>query len=407
MSNTLGNGVFNPEYWSREMQVVFHKENVAISLANTEQRALLSDGDTLNKPYRTPAEVRTYTKGADITVRDIRGANEYLTVDTAQVIPFYVDDIDKIQNKWDTAAKWAGDAQRQLNNKIDQALLGEYSSATEGVYNDDVGGSGATTAIPVTTSNIQQIFTASARKLDEYDRPQAGRFACIGPRLLETLRLYIGGKDTSMADIVGNNGVVTQRFGFEIYYSNNAAFTATWTPANNPTAGETVTIAGVTWTFATTPGSAGEVDVGSATADTLDILVAAVNNAAKYDQGDGAATGAAAGYYEVTDENRWKLGKAGVVATDGTSTMTIVGYGDLVVSASEAADPWSVQIQHVLAGIKGATDLVVQKSPNVEFRVAEKRLGRYVYPWHLYGKKTFADMAASLVDVNIDASSWS
>jgi len=401
MANSLGNGVFNPAFWSRNMQTVFHKENVAIALANTELRSYLKAGDVIHKPYRTPPEVRTYTKGSDITVRDVRGTDEYLTVDTAQVVPFYVDDLDKIQNGYAVAATFAGDAQRMLNNKLDQAFCGQYSAADDDVYADDVGGSGSTTAITVTTSNVQNLFTAAARKLDQVDVPQAGRFALIGPRLLETLRLYIGGKDTTMADIVGNNGKVSERFGFEIYYSNNLAFTATWTPADEPTAGDTFSIAGVTWTFAATPSTAGEIDLSGTLATTLDDVVLAINNETLYDQGDGLATS----YYEVTDADRWKLTKAGIVATDGTTCVTIVGYGDIVVASSTAGE-WSVQTQHMLCGRKGAVDLVAQKSPNVEFRMAEKRLGRYVYPWHLYGIKTFDDGDAQLVDVNINAASW-
>jgi hypothetical protein len=48
MANVLGNGVFNPAYWAKEMQQIFFKENRAISLANTELRTLLNDGDTVN-----------------------------------------------------------------------------------------------------------------------------------------------------------------------------------------------------------------------------------------------------------------------------------------------------------------------------------------------------------------------
>lgn len=91
MSNDLT--AFNSEFWAREMQVVFHKENVAIGLANTELRAILSEGDTLNKPYRSYMTVKSYTKGTDITAQDVSGTNEQLSVATAKVIPFYVDDI--------------------------------------------------------------------------------------------------------------------------------------------------------------------------------------------------------------------------------------------------------------------------------------------------------------------------
>lgn len=394
MSNDLT--AFNPEYWANEMQEVFFKENVAIKIANTDLRSLLNDGDTVNRPYRSKPRTQTYTKGTDITAKDRSGTNETLVVDTAKVAPFYVDDLDAIQNKWDSASLFAKDCMRQLNNVLDQVVSGEYSNAGDDLFSDDVGGSGATTPIAITTSNIQQVFTAAGRKLDMEDVPQDQRFALIGPHMLETLRLYIGGRDTDYADAVGRNGMVMERFGFKIYYSNNVAFSATWTPANNPTDGDTVSIAGVTFTFKATPALAGAVDIGSDTAGSIANLVAAI-----MDTGTVGTT-----YIALSDENRWKIEKSGIVATDGTTVMTIVGYGDISVAASEAADPWSVQVQHSLFGRVGATDLVVQKSPSIVFRDAEKRLGKYVYPWMLYGKKTFYEYKRQLLDVNIDASSF-
>jgi hypothetical protein len=395
MSNDLS--TFTPEIWAREMQTIFFKENVAIALANTEFRDQLKIGDTVNKPYRSHLIVKSYTKGSDITAQDVSGTNEQLTVATAKVVPFYVDDIDALQNKWAMATQYAQDAQRMLNNVLDQVIASEFTSANSDVYAADVGGSGATTPITLSTSNIQQVFTAASRKLDSLNIPQAGRFALIGPRILEVIRLYVGGKDTSMADVIGNNGKIAERFGFELYYSNNLAYSATWTPANQPSDGDTVTIAGVVFTFETsTLTTAGQVKSETSTAVTLDNLVAAIN---------GTGTSGVE-YYDLTDANRFKLTQAGIVATDGTTTLGIVGYGDISVAASEANDPWSLQTQHALFGHKGATDLVVQKAPNVEFRMAEKRLGRYVYPWVLYGYKTFADMKDALVDVNILTSAW-
>ena len=354
-----------------------------------------------HKPYRSHLMAKTYTKGTDITVQDVSGTDDTLTVDTAKVVPFYIDDLDKIQNKWDMATKFAGDAQRLLNNVLDQAVLAEYSSATSDIYNADVGGSGSTTAIPITTANIFNVFTAAARKLDYLNMPSIGRFATLSPRALETLRLSIAGRETGVGDTVGENGKIGNRFGFELYETNNAPFTATFTigDTSTPDAADTVSIAGVTFTWRTdTADAAGEVYATTNSSTSLDNLVLAIN---------GTTAGTSTTYYALSDANRWKLTNAGVTATRTTaSIMTITAYGDVVVASSDAADLWSVQIQHLLFGIKGATDLVVQKSPSVEFRVAEKRLGRYVYPWMLYGKKTFGDGADALVDVNIDASSW-
>ena len=401
MSNDLT--AFNPEYWAKEMQTIFYKNNVAIGLANTELRDQLEFGTTINKPYRSHARVTSYTKGTDITVADRTSANEYLTVDTAKITPFYVDDLDKIQNKWDAASKYAADGMKLLNNVLDQAVFAEYSNASSDVYAADIGESGATTAIALTQANIQKVFSASARKLDSLDIPADKRFAVLGPRMLETLRLYVGNKETGFGDTVSNNGLIANRFGFRLLYSNNLPFSATLTTSAAIANGETITINGCTFTFADSMGStAGSVYSGGTDADTTTQLVAAINACTTGTEGTGNT------YRLPTDKNAWKIAKAGVVATDATTTMTLVGYGDIGVSETmgQADNVWSVQVQHALFGMVGATDLLVQKAPNVEFRVAEKRLGRYIYPWMNFGKKTFADMTDALVAIHLNASGY-
>ena len=100
--------------------------------------------------------------------------------------------------------------------------------------------------------------------------------------------------------------------------------------------------------------------------------------------------------------------KNNVIAAESGTNINITANGELSVAEAltAAADVWSTQYSYLLMGAKKATDLVVQKAPNVEFRVAEKRLGRYVYPWMLYGVKTFTDMKDALCKVKLDASKW-
>lgn len=301
------------------------------------------------------------------------------------------------------ATKFAGDAQKLLNNVLDQAILAEYSNATSNIYLADIGGSGATTAIPLTTANVQSVFSAASRKLDQLDIPQGSRFAVIGPRALETLRLQVAGRETTIGDVVSENGKIGTRFGFELYYSNNVPFTATLTTSAAIANAETVTINGCTFTFKDTlTEAAGEVYSGGTDADTTTQLVAAINACSTGVEGEGNT------YRLPSDANMWKVTKAGIAATDGTTYLTIAGYGDIAVSETmgQGDNVWSAQQQHIVFGMKGATDLVVQKSPSVEFRVAEKRLGKYVYPWVLFGKKTFTDMEDALAIAHIDASSW-
>jgi len=398
MSNSLS--AFTPAYWARAMQEIFFKENVAIALATTELRTYLNDGDTVHKPYRSYLAAVTYTKGNDITTfNDLTATPEYLTVDTAKVVPFYVDDLDRIQNKWDAATTFAQDAQRVLNNILDQAVLAEYTNARSYISAQDLGGSG-TGSIAITQSNIPNLFAVAARKLEAADVPTGNLCAVVGPRLMEILKLYVGGRETGFGDTVGANGLVGNRFGFQLYQSNNVPFTAVIALAGLPTDANTITIDGVVFTWeahGTNCNATGEVDLGTDATTAGDNLCLAIN---------GVTAGTTATYYDVSSTDRKKLRKHGITATNSTGTVTISGYGDVAIA--EATDNCTItsNTQYPVFMMKGAIDLVTQKSPSVEFRVAEKRLGRYVYPWMLYGKKTFDSMKDALTYCKVDTSSW-
>lgn len=380
------------------MQETFFKESVALGIANTELRADLKDGDTLHKPYGSYARVQTYTKGTDITVKDISSTDDYLTVSTAKVASFYVDDIDRVQNKYDTIKEFAAGAMRQLNNVLDQAVFAEYSNAGTTLTGASIGE--AVGGIVFSPANCANVFTAAGRVLNSKKRLGGERFALIGPRMLEVIQQYVGGRETGFGDTVSDNGKVANRFGFSLRLSNNLPFTATLTTSSAIGNAETVTINGVTFTFKDAAAvNPGEVYSGGTDADTTTQLVAAIN---------GSGTPGATTYIELSAEDRQLLEESGIVATDNTTNIGIVAYGDIVVSETmaQAANVWSSQFQYALMGQVGAIDLVTQVSPNIVFRDAQLRLGKYVHPWMLFGKKTFTRMRDNLVAVKFDVSAW-
>ncbi len=398
MANTIT--AFTPAYWAKEMQVVFFKECVALGLANTELRDVLSNGDVVHKPYRSYLAAQTYSKNTDIsTFNDLTATDETLTVDTAKVVPFYVDDLDKIQNKWDTASRFAQDSQKVLNNVLDQAVLAEYSNARTFISSQDLGGSG-TGAVAITQANISNMFAVAARKLEAADVPTNDLVAVVGPRLMETLKLYVGGRETGFGETVSDNGKIARRFGFDIYQSNNIPFSALITygaTTNNPSNLDTFTLNGVVFTFVSSIGStAGNILIETNATDTMTNLVNEIND----------ATANAAKRIAISSSDRKKLRKMGVVATNSTTTFTLTGYGDVALAESASNFAITNNIQYPVFMMRGAIDLLVQKSPSVEFRVAEKRLGRYVYPWMLYGKKTFDSMKDAMTYCKVDTSSW-
>lgn len=380
------------------MQKTFLKESVALGIANTELRADLKDGDTLHKPYGSYPRVQTYTKGSDISVKDISSTDDTLTVSTAKVASFYVDDIDRIQNKYDTISEFATIAQRQLNNVLDQAVMAEYANAGTTLSGTSIGE--AAGGIVMSAANTANIFTAAGRTLNQKKRLGTDRFALVGPRMLETVQNYVGGRETVFGESVSDNGKLASRFGFMLTLSNNLPFSARLTTSSAIANTETVSINGVTFTFKDAAAvNAGEVYSGGSDADTTTQLVAAIN---------GTGTESATTYISVSAENRQLLEESGILAVDHTTYLTITAYGDIVVAETmaQAANVWSAQTQYALFGIPGAIDLVTQVAPNVVFRDAQLRLGKYVHPWMLFGKKTFTRMQDSLVAVQFDASSW-
>ena len=73
------------------MQEQFFKKSVALGVASMDLRAELSVGDQLHQPYAGFPRVQTYSKGTDITVKDISSTDDSISVSTAKVASFYVD----------------------------------------------------------------------------------------------------------------------------------------------------------------------------------------------------------------------------------------------------------------------------------------------------------------------------
>lgn len=371
------------------------KNLTAMAIVNMDLRNGLSSGDTVHRPYRSRLISQTYTKGSDFTPADISSTDESLSIDTTQCVPIYIDKIDDVQNSYATRSIYSRDMIEDLNRHIDAAVFSEYDNATSTIVSSDVGESGSG-AVAVSVSNVNRIFSAAGRKLTNLRVSPMDRFAVINPSFLEILQLYTGGKDTAFGDSVEANGLVGSRFGFEIYVSQNLTFTATWTPANQPSNSATLSINGVTITFVTgTPSAAGEVKSETSTAVTLDNLVAFLNAPGASISGKSVA---------ITDTDDLAA-LEGLVATDGTTKLTIehVGGGEVSVSGSETDDLWSLQTVHCLFGQKKAIDLVLQMTPSVGFNQAELRLpgSGYLVASCLYGKKTFTRQKDALVDVRV------
>lgn len=393
------------EVISKRMQRIHHKTDVFRAIASFEEQSNLTKGDTVHRLKKTLPRVQNYVRGTAMSIGIHQEGDESLVVNTSKVAPFYVDDLDQIQFNYSYQMEFGKDMAIRLGNFIDGDVLGEYDQASNTVddlvINPATGTSG--NGVLVSSLNIQRVFSTAQRKLTKARIGMKDRFCVMGPEFFQALIDYLAGKNTPMADKIGLNGQVDggSYYGFQLYLSNALGWSGKVSIVTQPTDGDTVTFNGVVFTFKTTLGStAGNVLIGGSASAANTNLAALLNT-----PGTTTANG-------VAIDGTTDLGTGftaidmltGVAATAAATSVTIKceGQGALAVSSvlTAGADGWTaaLQIEHVLFGQKGATDVVIQKEPKIEIKDVPDKLGKNIIPWTLYGLKTFREGKAMLVD---------
>lgn len=399
MANSLT--ALSPTYWSKRMGSKRYKANIFRAFASFEEQETLTDGLKVDRPYRADIVVENYSKGTALSAQDVTATSDQLTVDVVKALLIYIDNVDKIQNKYNAAEAWIAEAMKRLNTALDARFLYEVFNANDTVDDGDVAGTNGS-PIVVTTSNVFEVLAAINQKFDVANVPLENRLLAISPQFKTVLIKKLEGKETLLGDKTGEFGNIGRYAGLEFFLTNNLPGSARWTPANNPSNNDTLTIEGVTFTFVTSIGTtAGNVLIGGNTAATLDNLVALIN-------GGGATSDAGVSNVSLSVANQRKVQQW--VAVDGTTYLDVrvMGASYIAVSGSDAADVWSLKTQHLLASYKGAIDVVVQKAPSVEMAstVSAGKAGMNILPMTLAGYKTFYQGKNEIFDVQVDSSSF-
>ncbi len=377
---------------------------MAMSIANMTLRNLVAgEGDTVYKTIVSYPASATYTPGTDITTTPVTGSKETLSIGTFKAALVQIDDTEKRQSIIELGTLVSTRMMKQLNNQIEQAVLAEVTNASWTIDDGNVGGTAGNNAT-VNTNTVPQFFIAADTKLDAIDAPKAGRTAVVGGHFMGQLKLQQAGRPGSpLADQANSRGYVGTLFGYNIIYSNNLPYTAVLTMTVQPTDGDTITIAGVTFTFKSTLGTtAGNVHICSDVAHTRANLATSLN---AVDTSVASATDA--GFVALSSDNTFLLrDKRSIAAVDDTSTkITLTGYGDIVVASSftSGSNAWGSQRQDALFLVAGSVDMIVQLPPQVEVARAPKQFADIVKSLMGFGKKTYADGARQMVRAKINA----
>lgn len=377
-----------------------------MSIANMQLRDLLAgEGRKAHRTILSYPATETYTPGTDMTNVALTGSKETLEVNNFKAALMTVDDTEERQSILDLGSKVAYRMMKAHKNIIEQTVLGQISNALHTLDDGSVGGTSGNNMV-LNSDVVPQVFVAADTKLDAIDAPRAGRTAIVGTHFMRFLKLQQAARGTNFSDGVNTNGVVANLFGWDIVQSNNLPYTAVLSLATQPTNGDTITIAGVTITLHATPIASAWADIRTDVDTTRTFIRDLIN----YQNGTGGTVAGVVGtdFTDVSPENRHIWRKRGLLAVDSPSgdTLTITGYGDIVVSETltDATDGWTSQRQDSLFGIRGCIDLVVQMPPKIEIGRAEKQFADRIKSMVGHGVKTFADGAREMVRVKINAS---
>lgn len=401
MANSLG--AMSPQYWSRRMGRKLYKTDVFRSLANFEEQAVLTDGQKVDRPYRSNIVVENYTKGTALTAQDLTATDDILQVNVVKAALLYVDNVDKIQNKYSAANAWIDEAGRRLSNAIDATFLYEVFNANLTVDDGSIGGT-AGNGIVAQVSNFLDILASINVQLDVQNVPENEKFLVLSPQFFAVLWKFIAGRYTMLGDRTGQNGNLGAYADLDLFKSNNLTGSATLTFGADPSDADTMVINGVTFTFKTTIGTtAGNVLRTGTLATDLTTLAAFLNNGGvTTDAGVSAVTLALADQRTVQN---WTA-----VATATTLEIRAKGASYMAVTSSNALNVWTaaLQLQNLFAGRYKCSDAVIQKEPSVEMgpTVAVGKSGTNILPMTLFGTYTFNQGKNEMVRVKLRSDSY-
>lgn len=414
--------------WSKEYQYTHYKIPVYPAISNYRLKANLAKGNTVKRTYARQLIANTMGAGGEFQRQTIVDTEESLVVNFEKETSFYVKDLDVLQDHLPVQQKYARNASVALHQQIDANVLGQYASFTSTLSASYFGGTSGN-GIELTSGNVPQIFSGVNLLLQRANiflnvsvpftavKAEDSQFdigcAVISPDVYNRILERLEGKVGALGDTVGVQGHVGKYMGYQLFVSNQLAWTGTLSMVTQPTDGDTITINGVVLTFKTTIGTtAGNVLIGGSADAARANLTALINSGgvttdAGVSNVSVSATPDSSGF---SDQNRLSNITATNDNTADTMTVVALGKGYMPVSdtLTAAADNFVTgkYIQHCLIGVMNAIDVVIQQDPKMDIRKRDGFVGSDVVTWSAWGIKVFNDGLAKMVDVKISTENY-
>lgn len=402
-----------------EYQMSHFKEPVYQIFADTRLESDLEKGQVVSRSYASDVQVNDMGADGSYEPQAIVDTAETLTINKEKEASIYIKKLDQLQAHLPLKQKYGRKLGNALINQIDgDVLLAMYNGAGTALDDGSFGGTSGN-GYDITPSNVATAFTMAMQKLRlknvvynkrftagmKLEVPEGMPACAISPEILTAIELYLGGKDTLLGDKASTNGYTGYFHGFECFLSNALPWTATLELPTIPTAGDTLTINGVTLTAAADGAAtnAGDYSIEAAVDDAAANLVLLIN---------GTGTVGADEYIDVSAANRRLLKNITASYNSSTNMLTLVSSGHGTVEVSEtftaAGNIFTVGKETVkcIFALAKSCSLVVQKKPDMEENFVSRKIGRDFIAWTVYGIKVFVDQAPQIVSLSVLATNF-
>jgi hypothetical protein len=248
------------------------------------------------------------------------------------------------------------------------------------------GNASALTPITLSATNADDVAATVVQILQEQNAfGEQNPFVMMSPKQAKFFNLFSMGAGFSTADKALTNGFFTvgggtrvirgaSAFnGLDVIVTNEMPTSVVLTFADETDETDTIilttTAGAVTLTCDASPDGAGDYDQGASAAETIDAIVALINNSENALPGVASTSGE---YWEVSQANRTILQNAGIRARKlSATTMEISSFGALTVTETGDEVTVGTKRQHMIAGAYNSTAICL---PSKGMRSDEKPL---------------------------------
>lgn len=393
------------EQFDNSYEAVFQKVLVGLEIGNTRFEKLLAYGSSVKRVrYGLKGiRVRDITLGVDRTIDAVSDSSETLLVNKNKGTDFRVSKKEMIQaGPLNPGERIGSDVAQKLARYVDADILYEVKNAGQTFDTGDLT-TMVSSGVPIalSTSNVPTMISRGRAKLRKNNIDLTTLAIVLDSYACSVVEEFLMGKQIDLAGAVFKNGYAGPVGNAELYVSENLTGEAVITMSANPTAAQTFTINGFTFTFVDPIGVAeGNVLIEAGVDATRDNLIAAMT------QGAGAGTK----YVAFVDADPTYLQSSlldlrlSAVDADSPNTITIIGTGSgRLAFGGTATYTVTSNMVHCYLGKKGAIDVVIQDMVDLDM-VPDPYQRAYICRGDaIYGIKTFADGSPQFLDLQISA----